>query len=101
MPNPIDDLPACAGCGICCHLVVALLPGVDKVPEELVVEHAGVRCMDQRGDGACVALDPASRLCKIYEQRPQTCRDFRRGEALCRAVVAKAGPAMANRHRPA
>jgi Fe-S-cluster containining protein len=68
--------------------VVELRPG-DHVPEELVAVHAGVRCMDQRGDGACVALDPATLLCTIYEQRPQTCRDFHRGENLCRQILAR------------
>ncbi len=60
---------------------------LDDVPEALVVEHNGVRCMDQRGDGACVALDRATRLCTIYEQRPQVCRDFTRASALCQRVV--------------
>ena len=86
MPALPDELPACAGCGLCCHLVVVLRPG-DVVPEELVAVREGVRCMDQQSDGACVALDPATRLCTIYEQRPQTCRDFARGEALCRKIV--------------
>jgi len=88
MPNAVDILPACAGCGSCCHLVVELLAGVDDVPESLVVEHEGVRCMDQRGNGACVALNPVTRLCTIYERRPATCRAFGRGEALCRKAVA-------------
>jgi len=88
MPNALDDLPACAGCGRCCHLVVELRSG-DDVPEELVVEHEGVRCLDQRGDGACVALDPATRLCTIYERRPETCRQFERGSGLCRSILAK------------
>ena len=83
----VDSLPPCAGCGRCCHLVVELTPLVDDVPEELVVEHAGVRCMDQHGDGACVALDRATRLCTIYERRPQVCRDFTRASALCERVV--------------
>lgn len=87
MPDLSDDLPACAGCGNCCHLLVELAPG-DDVPEDLVAEHAGVRCMDQHGDGACVALDPVTRLCSIYERRPQVCRDFQRGSALCRRAVA-------------
>ncbi len=82
-----DDLPPCAGCGRCCHLVVALIPGVDRVPEEFAVEREGAWCMDQRGDGACVALDPLTRLCTIYENRPQVCRDFARGSGLCRAMV--------------
>jgi hypothetical protein len=60
---------------------------VDDVPEEFVVEHQGVRCMDQQGDGACVALDPVTRLCTIYERRPQVCRDFKRAESLCRRAV--------------
>lgn len=98
MPKVLDDLPACAGCGICCHLVVELSPGVDQVPEEFVVEHGGVRCMDQRGNGSCVALDPLTRLCTIYERRPQVCRDFKRAESLCRrAVFSARGSALRNR----
>lgn len=72
--------------------MVELRPG-DIVPEELVAVHAGVRCMDQHGDGACVALDAITRLCTIYEDRPQTCRDFNRGEALCRKILGAAMPA--------
>ena len=68
--------------------MVALRPG-DSVPEDLVVEHDGVRCLDQRGNGACVALDAATQLCTIYEMRPQTCRDFARGSDPCRAILAK------------
>lgn len=86
MPLLLDDFPACAGCGKCCHLVVELNP-LDRVPEEWVVEHDGVRCMEQRGNGACVALDDATQLCTIYDSRPQVCRDFERGAALCRGVV--------------
>jgi Fe-S-cluster containining protein len=84
----IDDLPACAGCGRCCHQVVELVEGVDHMPEKFVVEHDGVRCMEQRGDGACVALHPVTRLCTIYEDRPQVCREFERGSELCRRVLA-------------
>ena len=83
-----DDLPLCTACGKCCHLLVELSPLLDDVPEKFVVEHAGVRCMDQHGDGACVALDAATQLCTIYERRPQVCRDFNRGESLCRRAVA-------------
>lgn len=85
------DLPACAGCGRCCHWVVELRPG-DVVPEEFVVDRNGARCLDQRSDGACVALDPKSMLCTIYETRPQTCRDFHRGESLCRTVPGRSAP---------
>jgi Fe-S-cluster containining protein len=88
MPTTADDLPPCAGCGNCCHLLVELKPGVDDhVPEELIVEHGGVRCLEQSGDGACVALDSLTRLCTIYEKRPKVCRDFQRGDSLCRRAV--------------
>jgi Fe-S-cluster containining protein len=86
-PDPVE-IPSCAGCGRCCHLTVELRAG-DVVPEEFVAEHAGVRCMDQRGDGACVALDATTRLCTIYETRPQTCRDFQRGGTLCRQILVR------------
>lgn len=68
--------------------MVELRPG-DRVPEEFVVEREGARCMDQRGDGACVALDPVTMLCTIYADRPQTCRDFTRGEAICRRILGR------------
>jgi len=68
--------------------VVELRPG-DMVPEEFVVEREGARCMDQRGDGACVALDPVTKLCTIYADRPQTCRDFTRGETICRRILGR------------
>ncbi len=68
--------------------MVELQAGIDDhVPESLVAEHNGVRCMDQRGNGACVALDAATNLCTIYADRPQVCRDFSRGSALCRKIL--------------
>ncbi len=94
MPTAPDNLPLCAGCGRCCHLVVVLVQGVDQVPEDFVVEREGEWCMDQRGDGACVALDPRTRLCTIYATRPQVCRDFARGSSLCRAMVQRMGAGL-------
>jgi Fe-S-cluster containining protein len=85
--NPTDELPACAGCGRCCHLVVDLAEHDRDVPEAWVVEHSGVRCMDQRSDGACVALDAVTQLCTIYDRRPQVCRDFARGSGICRNLI--------------
>jgi Fe-S-cluster containining protein len=83
-------IPECAGCGRCCYQVVGLVDGVDVVPEAMIVEHDGQRCMEQRGDGACVALDPVSKLCTIYAQRPNVCREFDRGGELCVNVLARA-----------
>jgi len=59
--------------------------------------------MDQRGDGACVALDPVTLLCSIYDTRPQTCRDFAQGSSLCRQTLERAKTetkAAANRVSP-
>ena len=69
--------------------MVGLVEGVDHVPEAWVVEHDGLRCMEQRGDGACVALDPVTKLCTIYDNRPSVCREFERGGELCRKVLAR------------
>jgi Fe-S-cluster containining protein len=88
MPTLAETLPACAGCGRCCHLVVELRAGDEAVPREYQVWHDGVACMDQRGDGACAALDPVTALCTIYDRRPQTCRDFDRGGELCLRTLA-------------
>ena len=90
--SPADSIfvPECAGCGRCCHQVVGLIAGVDVVPESMVVVHDGERCMEQRGDGACVALDAVTKLCTIYATRPQVCRDFERGSELCRGVLVRA-----------
>jgi Fe-S-cluster containining protein len=90
MLKPDNDVPACAGCGTCCRLLVELAPS-DEVPESYVAVHDGVRCMDQEGDGTCVALDRATKLCTIYERRPGVCRSFDRGSALCRQVLTRYG----------
>jgi uncharacterized protein len=86
-PDP-ESFPVCAGCGLCCHLVVELIAGTDRVPEDMVAYHDGVPCMDQRGNGACVALHPVTNLCTIYERRPKVCRDFEWGGDLCRKTIA-------------
>ena len=80
-------VPLCAGCGVCCHLTVELGPDDASVPAALTAEYDGVRYMDQLGNGACVALDPATRLCTIYAQRPAVCRSFERASERCRAVL--------------
>ncbi|MEJ1972183.1 MAG: hypothetical protein WDM96_06845 [Lacunisphaera sp.] len=61
----------------------------DEVPEEFVAEREGARCMDQRGDGGLRGPRSADQACTIYASRPQTCRDFQRGEALCRRILGR------------
>lgn len=83
--------------------MVELKPG-DTVPAALIVPRDGGRFLDQRGDGACAALDPATMLCTIYASRPQTCRDFHRGGSLCRWILdlaaPKPEPTLARRRAP-
>jgi hypothetical protein len=77
----------CSGCdAVCCRLVVVLLPG-DDVPMRLTtVTEAGLDVMARDADGWCVALDPATHRCTIYETRPHMCRKFVMGGAYCREV---------------
>jgi len=88
MPVPAS----CAGCGRCCvrtapHLDVLVSPD-DPVPVELTEIIDGLRWMRRRPDQACVALYPVSKLCRIYDRRPQGCREFafqsRDCEDVCR-----------------
>ena len=69
---------------------------MDFVPEKFVVEYHGMRFMDQQSDGACVALDPVTRACTIYKDRPCICRQFDRGTSLCRKILI--GPAALRAH---
>jgi Fe-S-cluster containining protein len=96
VPLDFPDLPACAGCGVCCHLTVELAASGDDVPEHLVAEYDGIRYMDQGSNGACAALDPATRLCTIYDRRPAVCRAFERGSQLCRWVLGRSGEGAAS-----
>ena len=88
MLKTVLEIPACAGCGTCCRLLVELAPG-DDVPDALIAVHDGVRCMDQEGDETCVALDRLTKLCTIYDRRPGVCRTFERGSALCQRVLTR------------
>ena len=36
----------------------------------------GLFMLAQQSDGACVFLDPRTRRCQVYEDRPDTCRKF-------------------------
>lgn len=94
--DPHSDIPPCVGCARCCHLLVELKADVDFVPEKFVVEYHGMRFMDQQSNGACVALDPVTRACTIYEDRPWICRQFDRGGALCRKILI--GPSALRAH---
>jgi Fe-S-cluster containining protein len=77
----------CASCdAVCCRLTVVLLPG-DDIPLHLTeVSEAGLDVMARGEDGWCVAVDPATHRCTIYETRPQICRKFAMAGPYCREV---------------
>ncbi len=95
------DVP-CGDCVGCCssHWPVALRAEdealVPLVPAWLLLEPEdapeGLRYMGYREDGTCPML--VKRQCRVYAQRPQTCRDFD-----CRIFTA-AGIASAGKDKP-
>lgn len=58
-------------CGACCHLDPAARPDLDQYlsPDELELYLSLVG-----KDGWCVHYNPASRQCRIYQERPRFCR---------------------------
>lgn len=79
----------CTTCGACCREAYG---AVEVNARELVVlrhpdlvERAGERMIVRREGPRCAALDTHdSRYnCRIYEDRPKTCRDFERGGRHC------------------
>ena len=57
------------------------MPG--KLRKELLEEIRSYQPVDGELDAACIWLDPATRLCKHHEHRPQVCRDFDIGCQQC------------------
>ncbi len=78
----------CLACTACClFLEVRVLPA-DEVPPELRRLTASGAVMRRAEDGACIALDRSTGRCRIYEQRPAACREFRVGSAGCLDAIA-------------
>lgn len=82
----------CEGCGGCCHLIVELAEH-ERVPGNATeINDDNERVIRRRDDCSCVYLDPTTRRCRIYENRPQVCRDFNRGSGLCFTAILHFGP---------
>ncbi len=76
----------CATCkACCCRLEVLLLPGDEPPAAFTDVDRWGGHVMRRLEDGWCAALDRSTFLCRIYEHRPGTCREFEMGGEDCRA----------------
>lgn len=96
---PDAPIPDCIMCGLCCEMMpcVGVRPQEDIAPEDYwditVAGKNGEIVVDRylRRDGetfACKQLtsDNGKFLCKIYEKRPQICRDFEAGSDKCHAL---------------
>lgn len=97
---PDAPVPDCVTCGACCFALpcVGVRPG-EQIPAEnfwdITIEgENGEIVVDRflRRDGetlSCTALeivDGKQALCRIYEERPQMCRDFEAGSDKCHAL---------------
>lgn len=88
--------PACLDCGCCCHASLATYVRVSGDDHARLGEAAetltffeGNRCYMRMQDGHCAALDhiQGQYVCRVYETRPQVCRDLERGSPACEAEI--------------
>ena len=81
----IDPNVQCSSCeAVCCRLTVVLMPE-DRVPSWLVAyDENGLAVLARGEDGWCVAVDPKTYGCTIYEDRPTICRKYAMGSPSCR-----------------
>ena len=92
LPKQPDGLPRCKGCGACCFMDyggVFLVPkDVKRLPPEFVRYNSRLKTVVTEPFGEhCIAFDPVKRVCTIYENRPNKCRNFSRGGHLCKQYV--------------
>ena len=88
---------ACGACGSCCYFFKIVEVEESDLPEhgtpvELTEVVNGARRMRRvraqrpgrmETDSVCVGYDEVARRCKIYAQRPSTCRTFQINEEPC------------------
>jgi uncharacterized protein len=88
------ELPGCIECGACCFSKAERYVRVrgddySRLGEAaaMLVHWVGNEAYLKMRAGHCTALrvGPGRHFCSIYEERPQTCRDFGRGSPACEA----------------
>ncbi len=81
-------MKSCETCGACCKGWPIGLDESDNIPEHMVYKPRNEMLLVKvDGVNQCVALGPDNR-CTIYENRPKTCRNFKRGSLNCQAALA-------------
>jgi Fe-S-cluster containining protein len=80
----LDEKVTCSSCqACCCRLEVFVLTDTGVPHRHIAVDEWGSESMLRLDDGWCSALDRATLLCTIYENRPLVCREFEMGSYEC------------------
>jgi Fe-S-cluster containining protein len=89
----LEDI-SCETCGACCKAGWVIdVKETDTVPKDLIYRgHQMLLRFDPNAEwrGSCAALNDDNR-CSIYENRPQTCRAFKKGSNGCLYALRKQG----------
>ena len=92
MMDDSHDAPECLRCGACCFADTPHYVRVTGYDHERLGDFAaefthweGIRCWLRMSEGHCAALHIADGqyFCKIYEHRPDICRELQRGSSQC------------------
>jgi len=81
LPEPAITCANCQAC--CCRLEVMLISDTGVPKEYITTDQWGGEVMARLDDGWCSALDRATLMCKIYENRPWVCREFEMASPEC------------------
>ena len=82
---------SCKGCGACCSGLFVELCDTDNVSTKYTEPYDDVRIMRQHKDTSSIAFDRKTRTCRIYRNRPLSCRDFERGSNACLGALSGYG----------
>ena len=89
--TPMNTEASCANCEACCCRLEVMLFTDTGLPHHLVAtDQWGGKSMARLKDGWCAALDRNTLLCRIYDSRPDVCREFEMGGHECIAERAAA-----------
>ena len=72
----------CRAC--CCRLEVMIISDTGVPEEHIAIDKWGAETMLRLDDGWCSAIDRATFMCTIYDNRPWICREFEMGSYECR-----------------
>lgn len=93
-------MKSCVDCGTCCFSELdryVRVRGDDHArlgedAEALVVFHGNEAYMAMvEGHCAALVIEDGKFLCRVYDRRPQTCRDLERGSPACEGEIATKG----------